>query len=73
MKGQTRKVVHLEYDGEHRYFGSITALSEKFGKDKIGIGYGGLVNALRLTPGVYRNKKCIVRVGTLEVKERGTK
>lgn len=73
MKGQTRKVVHLEYEGLHYYFGSIAALCDEFGKEKIGIGYSALRRALCTNQNQYENKRCVVRIGVLRTKERGSR
>ena len=74
---QERQVVHLQLEDEHYYFGSVAAMCEHFGKDKIGITYGSLRN-YGLAPGKpYRNDKygVVIRVGVLIAKEgnRGRK
>lgn len=59
------KVVHLEIDGNHFYFGSKKSLCEKFSKEKLGISYNSLRN-IRITPeNPYKNSRCIIRVGIL--------
>lgn len=58
-------VIHLELDGKHYYFGSLKVLTDTFGKDVLGIGYGSLRN-VRLSPNnPYTNSRCIIRKGKL--------
>jgi len=62
---QERTVIHLELCAEHHYFGSIKALCDHFGKEKIGITYKSLAN-IGITPDKpYRNKFCTIRKGIL--------
>ena len=62
---QERTVIHLELGAEHHYFGSIKALCDHFGKEKIGITYKSLAN-IGITPDKsYRNKYCTIRKGIL--------
>jgi len=77
MAQQERQVIHLQLGEEHHYFGSVAALYDHYGKDKIGITYGSLRN-YGLSPGKpYRNDKygVVIRVGVLIAKEgnRGRK
>lgn len=59
------KVVHLEINGNHFYFGSKKSLCEKFDKEKLGISYNSLRN-IKITPeSPYKNSRCIIRVGIL--------
>ena len=74
---QERQVIHLQLGEEHYYFGSVAALCDHYGKDKIGITYGSLRH-YGLAPGKpYRNDKfgVVIRVGVLIAKEgnRGRK
>lgn len=62
---QERSVIHLEIDGEHQYFGSVKALCDHFGKEKIGIGYKSLANYGITAEKPYRNKYCTIRKGVL--------
>ena len=58
-------VIHLEFNGEHYYFGSIACIYENFTPKDLGISYGSLRN-YGLSPGKpYKNNKCIIRKGTL--------
>lgn len=43
MKKQ-RKVIHLEINGEHHYFGSLKALCDHFGPDQLGMSYPSVRN-----------------------------
>lgn len=62
---QERSVIHLEIVGEHHYFGSVKALCDHFGKEKIGIGYKSLANYGITAEKPYRNKYCTIRKGIL--------
>ncbi len=65
MAKYTQKVIHLELDGKHYYFGSLKALCDMFGKETIGITYDSLRHA-KLSPEIpYTNKKCTIREGIL--------
>lgn len=39
-----RKVIHLEINGEHHYFGSLKALCDHFGPDSLGMAYPAVRN-----------------------------
>lgn len=41
---QKRMVCHLEYKGQHYYFGNLTILTDNFGREELGIGYKTLAN-----------------------------
>lgn len=43
MKKQ-RKVIHLEINGEHHYFGSLKALCDNFGPELLGMSYPAVRN-----------------------------
>lgn len=60
-----QKVVHLEINGEHYYFGSISALCHTFSKEVIGVSYGYLRHVHLAPDNPFQNKKCIIRVGPL--------
>lgn len=61
---QIRMVCHLEFEGKHYYFGNIKALSDHFGKDKIGISYKSLANHFTKYS-EFSNKLCVIRKGQL--------
>ena len=63
-----RTVVHLEIDGQHRYFGSVANIYEYYTPEQIGIGYGALRNYGLSVDKPYRNAKCIIRKGVLLAK-----
>ena len=62
---QERSEIHLEFDGQHYYFGSVKALCDNFSKEQIGIGYKSLANYGITAEKPYRNKYCTVRKGVL--------
>ena len=69
----TTTIIHLELKGkdEHYYFGSLKALTDMFGKDKIGITNASLRNYFYVNSDPennvfanrYENNKCIIRKG----------
>lgn len=61
------KVVHLEKDGQHYYYGSITALFEHWDAEQLGVNYRKLRDMRISTVGFYQSDKCIIRVGKLTV------
>ena len=65
MAKYVQKVIHLELEGMHYYFGSLKALCDSFGKDSIGITYDSLRHTDLSPDTPYRNKKCIIREGIL--------
>lgn len=65
MKDYIQKVIHLELDGKHYYFGSSKALCDTFSSDIIGINYEQ-IRRVKLAPdNPYKNDKCIIRKGFL--------
>ena len=61
------KVIHLEIDGEHHYFGSLKALHEAMG-DRLGMKFNSFHSNVRVTPEmpyVNRRKGYIIRMGIL--------
>lgn len=61
---QIRMVCHLEYQGEHYYFGNLKVLSENFGKEQLGVGYKSLANHFTKY-NEFSNGNCIIRKGKL--------
>lgn len=62
------KVVHLELNGEHYYFGSPKAMFDVFDKSVMGMTYNSFHSNVHLKPGIpYVNarKGYIIRVGSL--------
>jgi hypothetical protein len=66
---QIRMVCHLEYNGEHHYFGNLKVLTDNFGRDKIGIGYKSLANHFT-QHSEFSNCHCIIRKGELITSKR---
>lgn len=75
LNTQKRKVrvIHLEKDNQHYYFGSLINLFEYFTPKELGITYGSLKNYNIAYNKPFINKKCIIRRGILLSKntERG--
>ena len=61
---QIRMVCHLEYNGEHYYFGNLKVLTDNFGKEKLGVGYKSLANHFTHNS-IYSNDLCVIRKGPL--------
>lgn len=71
---QERKVIHLQLDNEHFYYGSIASLFEDYDEAILGFNYYKVKNFLGKL-GVMENEKCTIRQGILKTKqgERGRK
>ncbi len=68
MASNKTKVIHLELDGQHYYFGSPKAMFDTIGEEKLGMKYNSFHSNISLKPGdVYTNRRrgYIVRVGWL--------
>ena len=65
---QIHKVYHVEYEGEHFFFGSQAAIFDTFTAEQMGITLNSLRNHVNLSDGPYQNKKCIIRLDTLKRK-----
>ncbi|GEM_PF-2759539 len=62
------KVIHLELEGKHYYFGSPKAMFDCFGKEELGMTYASFHSNVHLKEGVpyiNRRRKYIVRLGSL--------
>lgn len=62
------KVIHLELEGEHYYFGSPKAMFDIMGKEKLGMSYNSFHSNIHLKVGepyVNRRRGYIIRVGIL--------
>lgn len=73
MEKQERTVVHLEYEGQHYYYGNLKALTDVWTKDKIGVSYNYLKNYNIMLDHPYKNDKCIIRKGILITSQRKDK
>lgn len=62
---QERTVVHVEYGGEHFYFGSLSAVYTRFTSKELGVALGTLRNYTVRENNPYQNSRCIIRKGTL--------
>lgn len=63
-----RKVIHLEYAGGHYYFGSLKAMCNEFGTEKLGMSYSTMRN-MRISednPFTHPKLGYIVREGVLK-------
>ena len=61
---QIRMVCHLEYQGEHYYFGNLKVLTDNFSKEQLGVGYKSLANHFT-KQNEFSNSNCIIRKGRL--------
>lgn len=63
MQGNT--IYHVVFNGEHSYFGSITAIFDVFTPNQLGINKTPLWN-YKLTPTrPYKNNKCTIYKGAI--------
>ena len=65
---QDRKVIHLEINRMHYYYGSMSAIFDDFTEDQIGFSYYTIKNRLKNT-GILENDKCTIRLGTIKTKK----
>lgn len=75
MNKANRKIIHVEFrepkDGQrHYYFGSKTAIYQRFSAEDVGITYYSLKNYCITKEQPYINKKCVIRVGELIAAEQ---
>lgn len=71
-KKQKRMVCHLEYEGQHYYFGNLKVLTDNFSKELIGVGYKSLANFL-ISHDKFTNEFCTIRKGTIITSEHKEK
>ncbi len=74
---ESNKIVRLKLKEptsgrQDHYFGSLAAIYNNFTTEDVGIGYKSLTNAIRGRD-IYENKKCVIRIGTLERKAHAKK
>ena len=65
---QERKVIHLEINKKHYYYGSMSAIFDDFTEDQIGYSYYTIKNKLK-NSGILENDKCTIRLGTIRTKK----
>lgn len=68
---QERKVVHLQIDEQHEYFGSIEQLFNKYSKEQLGFSVYQVRNNLKKL-GVMSSHTCTIRMGFLQTKLKNT-
>lgn len=62
------KVIHLEMDGQHYYFGSLKALHETMGEERMGMKFNSFHSNVRVSPDKsYTNRRhgYTIRMGFL--------
>lgn len=69
---QERKVIHLELNGNHEYFGSIEQLYCKYSKEDLGFSIFQIRNNLK-NKGIMTSEKSIIRFGILQTKSKNEK
>lgn len=60
---QERTVIHVEYNEQHYYFGSLSAIYTKFSSKDLGIALGTLRNYGLKEEKPYQNSLCTIRKG----------
>lgn len=66
---QERKVIHLELNGAHEYFGSIEKLFCKYSREDLGFSIFQVRNNLK-NKGVMTSDKATIRFGILQTKSK---
>ena len=67
IKDKNIKIVHLEFEGNHYYYGSTTAMFQHWTADQLGVNYRKLRDMRISSVGFFQNDKCTIRVGELIV------
>lgn len=73
-KRQERKVIHLQLNNNHSYYGSIASLFNCYSQTDLGYSYFQVKNNLGKL-GIMQNDKCTIRQGIIKAKisNRGNK
>ena len=67
-------IIHVETaDGRHEYFGSVSAIYDRFSREEIGISLAALWNYGLSEDHPYRNKLVTIRKGTIIRKKKDLK
>ena len=66
---QKRMVCHLEYQGQHYYYGNLKVLTDNFSREQLGVGYKSLANHF-VNHSEFINDLCIIRKGELVTSRR---
>lgn len=69
---QKRMVCHLEYQGQHYYFGNLKVLTDNFSREQLGIGYKSLANHF-VNHSFFANEFCSIRKAELLTSTRLSK
>lgn len=69
---QKRMVCHLEYQGQHYYFGNLKVLTDNFSKEQLGVGYKSLANHF-INHNYFSNNLCTIRKSALITSSRESK
>ena len=69
---QKRMVCHLEYQGQHYYFGNLKVLTDNFGREQLGIGYKSLANHFTKHD-YFSNNLCVIRKSAIITSIRDSK
>jgi hypothetical protein len=62
-----RKVIHLEINGQHHYFGSVSAMYQEFDRSQLGISRKTLYYKHLSPDNPFTNSKCTIREGVLKL------
>ena len=62
-----RKIIHLEINGLHYYYGNILAMCKDFDETALGLNYTQIKYQLSKKP-EFKNDKCIIREGFIRTK-----
>lgn len=69
---QKRMVCHLEFKGQHYYFGNLKVLTDNFGKEQLGVGYKSLANHF-VKNSEFSNELCKIKKGEIITSSRKSK
>lgn len=66
-------IYHLEYRGEHRYYGSIASIYEDFTSEELGVSIHTLWSYKVTEDHPYRGSRCTLRRGIIKRKQQKRK
>lgn len=69
---QKRMVCHLEYQGQHYYFGNLKVLTDNFSREQLGVGYKSLANHFTKHD-YFSNNLCVIRKSAIITSIRESK
>ena len=71
---KTESIIHVELaNGQHHYFGSLTAIYDHLTAEEVGVKLDTLYRHSLSTSRIFSNKKCTIRKGVVYRKDTNRK